>query len=1242
MRHGPLRAHPNILDARGYGWNTPRGLIVPYILVDYAPLGTMREHISRVKPPLSQVEILVGDVASGLSILHSCGIVHGDIKLDNVLVFPSWDRPAKAIAKIADFGHAVILNEKSRGEGTPSVEYKGTSMYNAPEVHTQDEYPIDQQDLVKCDIWAFGLLIWEACLGGDEYLSYLTKNDLIVNGQDGINWEYLRKYAKAAVQGPSMGPAMFLRAALHMTLQDVVRNRALDARRIPLCTQWNSKCLSDLQTDMALHLESPTLTYEMFRLDSGREISWQHRQQVFQELVQTHSKRLVKDIGPVLWQIALCYHVGFGTAASKEEAFRYGQMAASEDHVIAKVFGFLLNPNIDSLEDVQEPYILQISRLLRSNSGLSETMPNLVSECFQGHYEAVRYMLSQGASVHSSTIDGCTLYHWLFLIHDKQIMHDLSQKLSSTPNPVNYPCTVPRHVHSQWPLQLSGSPLAVAISLNSLDTVQALLELGADPFIPVYDCTQFPDADPRSKWTAFHIAAKYHCNDILLHLMKHTSQEKQQCLTPLACALSFSSTLERLAMHRSRHRKQLSLTIATIQEIQTLDMVTDTGMTALMQAIDFQDVAVVSELLQANPLLAQLPFYQPADENTFNLPIHFAAQIASRTDAPETLLIIQLIINHDDFLGSQAPVPRDSMGRTPLHLAVTGSSNRVSDWILRRRKGLLYVEDSLGRVPLHYCASVANCELLLSQGATINHTDKNGMTALHLACYDGSTELVRCLLSGKPDLSLKNNQYGPPLHCGVLNGSVDTVVCLMEAGATVNGIDQNGNTATHVAARLGRHSILRILMQYGADAHVQNRNKRNAKMIAADTGDVGILRILQDGWETKANREILSIDIGEKDIYCLLQNLGSGGNQLPDFSWEPTVVTTNDRAPADIESTPDKTEETESGDEREMDLEQKQAYHILDAFCSRWLPSLDLHDSSIVRMKRLASLCSTRRLWQPIYAPRLVDFWARAVLVIIEIIQNRTSRALITALDQLADDEIMDQSIDYFGISGHEKAVFWIAIEFVARSIVTLKPHTVYPGRNAADFKDMIYGELRMDRGKPHDEGTLLNFFPELNLLEILIAEEESQCPTSSSVSFGLNRHDVRLRADIMRALPGYRKNLRRMALWERLTKEGKGEEPLTLPDSFVEKEELVAFHRLAIEQDSIQGDEEETAILRTITDDSGVTTRFIKEQTIREWLQEQDEVSLEQQHRSEPLPSKSEMLYLLMETDYLRIALAE
>jgi serine/threonine protein kinase len=97
-------------------------------VVEYAGLGTLREHITATKPPLSDIEILLGDVASGLVALHTCGIVHGDMKLDNVLVFPSMNRPAKALARVADFGHALILNNASSNHDGISLVYSGTLM----------------------------------------------------------------------------------------------------------------------------------------------------------------------------------------------------------------------------------------------------------------------------------------------------------------------------------------------------------------------------------------------------------------------------------------------------------------------------------------------------------------------------------------------------------------------------------------------------------------------------------------------------------------------------------------------------------------------------------------------------------------------------------------------------------------------------------------------------------------------------------------------------------------------------------------------------------------------------------------------------------------------------------------------------------------------------------------------------------------------------------------------------------
>ncbi|KAK0372058.1 hypothetical protein CLIM01_10583 [Colletotrichum limetticola] len=128
MRHPPLRAHPNIPSLIGYGWNLRGNLVMPFLVVEYAPFGTMREYLNKQTLKLAHIEMLLGDAASAIGALHACGIVHGDVKLDNVLVFPSRERPTNALAKLTDFGHALIVHENRSTSVGEALKYGGTSM----------------------------------------------------------------------------------------------------------------------------------------------------------------------------------------------------------------------------------------------------------------------------------------------------------------------------------------------------------------------------------------------------------------------------------------------------------------------------------------------------------------------------------------------------------------------------------------------------------------------------------------------------------------------------------------------------------------------------------------------------------------------------------------------------------------------------------------------------------------------------------------------------------------------------------------------------------------------------------------------------------------------------------------------------------------------------------------------------------------------------------------------------------
>lgn len=120
-----LRGHPNIISLLGYGWRYEQQTILPYIVVDHSPHGTLRDYLKSGTPLKSFMKkSLIQDVARGLDALHMSGIVHGDLKLDNVLVFDRCnDSSSGRIAKICDFGHSILL----LGDAEELV-YRGTTM----------------------------------------------------------------------------------------------------------------------------------------------------------------------------------------------------------------------------------------------------------------------------------------------------------------------------------------------------------------------------------------------------------------------------------------------------------------------------------------------------------------------------------------------------------------------------------------------------------------------------------------------------------------------------------------------------------------------------------------------------------------------------------------------------------------------------------------------------------------------------------------------------------------------------------------------------------------------------------------------------------------------------------------------------------------------------------------------------------------------------------------------------------
>ena len=144
------------------------------MVTEYAPCGSLADCIKKRPEPDERIKTKVLlDAARGLAYLHSNGILHRDVKPDNVLVF-SLDEVLTVNGKLTDFGSSRNINllmtnmTFTKGIGTPT--------YMAPEVLNKEKYK------AGADVYAFGVTMYE-CFKWDEAYPkavFLCPLDLVV------------------------------------------------------------------------------------------------------------------------------------------------------------------------------------------------------------------------------------------------------------------------------------------------------------------------------------------------------------------------------------------------------------------------------------------------------------------------------------------------------------------------------------------------------------------------------------------------------------------------------------------------------------------------------------------------------------------------------------------------------------------------------------------------------------------------------------------------------------------------------------------------------------------------------------------------------------------------------------------------------------------------------------------------------------------------------------------------------
>ncbi|KAL6524459.1 hypothetical protein OROHE_016130 [Orobanche hederae] len=118
-------------------------------IISYYPGGSLRKYLHQQEPhslPLTLVLKLALDIARGMQYLHARGIVHRDLKSENLLL------DGDMCVKVADFGISCL---ESQSGGRSAKGFTGTYRWMAPEMIGE------RRHTKKVDVYSFGIVLWE-------------------------------------------------------------------------------------------------------------------------------------------------------------------------------------------------------------------------------------------------------------------------------------------------------------------------------------------------------------------------------------------------------------------------------------------------------------------------------------------------------------------------------------------------------------------------------------------------------------------------------------------------------------------------------------------------------------------------------------------------------------------------------------------------------------------------------------------------------------------------------------------------------------------------------------------------------------------------------------------------------------------------------------------------------------------------------------------------------------------------
>ncbi|XP_068610209.1 NF-kappa-B inhibitor epsilon [Brachionichthys hirsutus] len=220
-----------------------------------------------------------------------------------------------------------------------------------------------------------------------------------------------------------------------------------------------------------------------------------------------------------------------------------------------------------------------------------------------------------------------------------------------------------------------------------------------------------------------------------------------------------------------------------------------------------------------------------------------------------------------------------------LHLAIIHEDEFIARQLIQIfPKEVLDIQNNLYQSPLHLATYLNLTDVvkgLVDKGAGLGLQDRDGNTALHVACQYGQTasagEMIRELSASElvPVLETQNWRGLTCLHLAALNKQHHIVKLLTRKGADLNIQEgTSGKTALHLAVELRDIASAKLLLGRGANVDAAMFNGCTPLHLAVGRQDAAIANLLcQSGADTMLrnmeDETALDLADGNDDILAL-------------------------------------------------------------------------------------------------------------------------------------------------------------------------------------------------------------------------------------------------------------------------------------------------------------------------------------------------------------------------------------